>query len=202
MKSSGYAYSIARWAAGIAFAVAAALSCAVALAAGASAQTSADVQYGALQASAGPAAGLSCSALESDDGLLDAGDVVTFPGDFSVASGAAVVLDDADGTQGTLIDGQNARIGADGITIEVTGEPINVAGGDGVLNDTVCDSIVATTGVFGASAGPSGGSSGSEALVGLLPDTGGVPFLLLAALAAIGTGVVIVGRLRSARAGR
>jgi len=188
-----------RWAAGLALAVAAALSCAT----GAYAQTSAGVQYGPLAAPSGPAAGLSCSSLSSDDGLLNAGDSVVFSGDFSVASGAAVVLDDADGTQGTLIDGQNARIGADGITIEVTGDPINVAGGNGVLNDTVCDSLVATTGVSAASEEPSeGGAAGGGPVIGLLPDTGGASFLLLAALAALGTGIVVVRRLRSARAGR
>jgi hypothetical protein len=149
--------------------------------------------------------------MESSDNLLNAGDRVVFPGKFKVAPGASVILDDADGTQSTLVDGRNARISGGGISVLVTGNPSNVVGGNGVANDSVCNSIVATTGVAavgGASvsgsggASGSGGSSGSEALVGLLPDTGGESLLaLLAGLASAGTGLLIVQRLR-ARANR
>jgi hypothetical protein len=224
VKDLGYTPRMARWAAGLAFAAAAALSCTTV----AHAQTSAEGQYAKPTAPSGPAAGLqSCGA--GDGGQLGAGSTIVFPGDFSIASGASVVVQDADGTQGTLIDGQNASItGNGGIRVEVTGDPTNVSGGDGVLNGGAgCNSIVATTGVSGngtaggsasfvagtsanatsgGSAGVAGGSggaagesSGGGAVVGILPDTGGASFVLLAALAAVGTGLVILQRLRAAR---
>ncbi|MEW6636301.1 MAG: hypothetical protein AB1425_05745 [Actinomycetota bacterium] len=146
----------------------------------------------------GPAAGVGCSTIESDDGLLNAGDLIVFPGGFSVAPGASVVLEDADGTQGTLIDGVNAEIaGGGGISLAVTGDPLNVAGGDGVLSDEVCDSIVTTTGVAGAAgaAGVQAASTGVAGVVGVLPSTGG-PLIagLLGALALLGTGLAILRR--------
>jgi hypothetical protein len=155
---------------------------------------SANDQYGGRQLPSGPAAGLSCIALESSDGLLNAGDSVTFGGNFSVAPGASVVIEDADGTQGLLVDGVNANIseGAGGITIVVTGEPMNVVGGDGVMSDVVCDSIVTTTGIF-LSAGEAPEDEG--AILSVLPDTSG-PLLigLLGGLAAVGTGLAIFRR--------
>jgi hypothetical protein len=155
--------------------------------------------------------------------LLGAGSTLVFAGDFSVAPGASVVVADADGTRGTFIDGQNANItGNGGITLEVTGDPTNVSGGEGALNSGAgCNSIVATTGVSGggtsggssnllaasSSAGVAGASegaagessSGGGPVVGILPDTGGASFVLLAALAAVGTGLLILQRLRAAR---
>jgi hypothetical protein len=200
MKSLGYVPRMARWAAGLAFATAAALSCATV----AHAQTSAEDQYGQpTAASSGPAAGSqSCGA--GNGSQLGAGDSLVFPGDFSVAPGASVVVEDSDGTRGTLIDGQNASItGGSSISVALTGDPTNVSGGDGVLNGGAgCNSVVATTGVSAVGDASVSGSSGSESLVGILPDTGGESLLaLLAGLASVGTGLLIVQRLR-ARANR
>jgi len=171
----------------------------------------------------GPAAELGCSTVESNDGLLNAGDVAVFPGNFSVAPGASVVLEDTDGTQGTLVDGVNAVVTGGNIRIALTGDPLNVAGGDGVLSDDVCDSVVTTTGVAGAAGisglagtagatGPAGasglagtagvqaGSAGVSGVVGVLPDTGGLPIVgLLGAFALLGTGVAILRRTERQR---
>lgn len=176
-------------------------------------------QYGEPVAPSGPAAGAMCTSLQSQDGLLNAGDIVSFEGSFSVAPGASLVLEDSDGTQGTLIDGENAEIssGDNGnIEILMTGDPLNVVGGDGVVSSDVCNSVVTTTGISalqgvssGAGAAASGAAasgsaasgaieSGSAAL-GVLPDTGGpVVLVLLGGLVVAGTGLA-VRRLRGDR---
>ncbi len=157
---------------------------------------SADDQYERQASPAGPAAGASCSFIDSTDGVLHSGDTVTFPGDFSVAPGASVILDDADGTQGTLIDGENATISGDGSNIEitVTGDPVNVSGGNGELSDEVCNSIVATTGVSAGSA--DSGRGGVVARV--LPNTGGSMLIFYGgALAIAGTGLLLLSRRAS-----
>jgi len=210
----------ARWVLGLALAGAALSWASVAEAS----QRSSDAQYPLLTAESGPAAGLSCSRLDlgNDDGLFGAGDRAVFPGGFSISSGASVILDDMDGTQGTFIDGQNATItGSSSLTVEATGDPIGASGGDGVLSDTVCNSIVATSGISGAGASgadaseagaSSADASGADAsetgaseegrssILGVLPDTGGTSlFALLAGLAALGTGLVFVQRLHARR---
>lgn len=195
------------------------LAAALVLSASAQAQ-----QYLEPQPSSGAGAGTTCSVVESDDGSLNEGDFVEYPGDFAVAPGAVVVLDDADGTQGTLRDGVNAEIAGDGegnIEISVTGDPESVSGGDGALSDEVCGSIVSTLGVAvgtggGASEGATSdgsasnegssdeGSSGASESVSpasgspitsVLPDTGGaVLTLALGALALAGAALTIFRR--------
>jgi hypothetical protein len=172
-------------------------------------QSSKDAQYGEPVAPSGPAAGAMCMSVQSDDNLLNAGDTASFEGNFSVAPGASLILEDADGTQGTLIDGENAEIssGDDGnIEVAMTGDPLNVVGGDGVLGADVCNSVVTTTGIAAAQGtGYSGGgaesagtASGSSAVIGVLPDTGGPLFAaLLVGFAVVGAGLAIaVHRLR------
>lgn len=199
MKRIGSAPSGAGWMIGFALAAAFALIGATV----AQAQSFKD-QYGEPVAPAGGLAGTSCIYIQSTDGLLNAGDVVEYGGDFSVSPGASVVIDDSDGTMGTFIDGRNAEIsqgsGGDGIRIAVTGNPINVSGGDGVLSDMVCNSIVASTGITADSSGLGGGG-----LLGLsvLPDTGGAPMILLylGMLLVAGGGLVLL-RHRALRGNR
>lgn len=167
-------------------------------------------QYGDRVAPSGPAAGAECTSLQSDDGLLNAGDTVSFEGSFTVAPGASLVLEDSDKTQGTLIDGENAEISAGdngNIELLVTGAPLNPVGGDGVLSSDVCNSVGTTTGIAAAQGvGFSGGAaegaasggtaSDSSALISVLPDTGGTLLLaLLGGLAFMGAGLA-VHRLR------
>ena len=185
-----------------------------------------DDQYGSPSGPKGPIKGVECKAAGNNNGVFDAGDTITYPGEFTVAPGASVVIDDEDGTVGTFVDGKNAKIssGKNGITVTLTGSPTNVSGGNGVLNDTVCKSIVASTGIVAGPAlvasssssgdsGPSdGGSGGSDSgsggssndssgnegpLARILPETGGPMLVLLGALAAIGTGLTLL-RHRSA----
>ena len=214
MKRIGLASSGVGWIAGIGLATAFALVWATV----AQAQ-SFEVQYGNPEAPAGGLAGTSCMYVQSEDDLLNAGDVVEYRGDYSISSGASVVIDDSDGTQGTFIDGSNADIsegsGGDGIKIVVTGDPINVSGGDGVLSDKVCNSIVASTGIFGDAPGggaegllaglfgdaPGEGSSGTLGL-SVLPDTGGVAVLLYLGMLSVAGGGLIVLRHRALRGSR
>lgn len=165
------------------------------------AQQSADDQYDSPSAPTGAAAALSCSEIEVSDGTLGAGDTVVLRGAFSASPGASVVLHDADGTKGTLIDGENAEFSDEGglLAIAVTGDPINVSGGDGQLSNWRCDpgttagetGIVASTGIS-AGNGASGAESG---LAGVLPDTGGsMIFVYFAALLISGAGLVLLRR--------
>jgi LPXTG-motif cell wall-anchored protein len=106
----------------------------------------------------------------------------------------------------------------------VTGDPINVSGGDGALSDRVCNSIVASTGIFGDGPGGgtegllaglfgdppgegnagSGGSTGSSGTLGLsvLPDTGGAAVLLYLGMLLVAGGGLIVLRHRALRGSR
>lgn len=114
----------------------------------AQAQSAGD-QYDTPVSPSGPAAGETAT-VQSDDGVVGPGDVIIIPGDFVIAEGASVTLQDSDGTQGTLIDGQNAEIVEGSIVITVTDSPIiNVAGANGVLN-TDGLFVVATTGISAA----------------------------------------------------
>lgn len=167
-----------------------------------------DVQYKPKKSSTGAMAGATCTAAGNQNGVFDPGDSITYPGNFTVAPGASADIDDTDGTAGTFIDGKNAKISSDkgGINVTVVGDPINVSGGDGVLNDTVCKSIVASTGIsegsadVGSSSGDAGGSSGDDGpLANVLPRTGGSLLVVLGALAAVGTGLAL---LRHRAAGR
>lgn len=213
MKRISVVPSGVRWMAGIALAAAFALVWATV----AQAQ-SFEVQYGDPEAPAGSLSGTSCMYVQSTDGLLNAGDVVEYKGDYSIAKGASVVIDDSDDTLGTFIDGRNAEIsqgsGGDGIKIAVTGDPINVSGGDNVLSDKVCNSIVASTGIFGSTGstgifGDPPGSGGGNSLglggslgLSVLPDTGGVAILLyLGMFLAAGGGLVLL-RHRALRSSR
>ena len=198
MKSRGSASSGVRWTAGIALATAFALVWATV----AQAQ-SFRVQYGEPEAPAGGLAGTSCMYVQSEDGLLNANDVIEYRGDYSISSGASVVVDDSDGTLGTFVDGRNAEIsesrGGNGIRIAVTGDPINVSGGDGVLSDRVCNSIVASTGIVADTQG--GGSSGTLGL-SVLPDTGGMAVLLYLGMLSVAGGGLILLRHRALRSSR
>lgn len=124
-----------------------------------------DDQYGGTIAPSGPAAGEPATVEGDDDGVVGPGDVIIIPGDFVVSEGASVTLEDSDGTQGTLIDGQNANITEGSIVIEVTGEPVGVAGGNGVLN-TDGLFVVATTGIYAADDGAGAGGAGAGDGVG------------------------------------
>lgn len=106
-------------------------------------------QYGGTTAPAGPAAGAQCTVSGDADGVVNSGDTVTCGGEFDIAAGASVTLEDSDGTQGTFVDGENANITEGSIIIEVTGEPFGVVGGNGVLN-TDGLFVVATMGIFAA----------------------------------------------------
>lgn len=189
MKRTSLAPSGVGWVAGLAVAVA----CALLLATVAQAQSFKD-QYGDPEAPSGDMSGMSCTfvQIQSEDGSFNAGDVVEYPGDFSVSDGASVVIDDSDGTLGTFIDGRNAEISetSDGVRIAATGDPINVSGGDGVLGNMVCDSLVASTGIFGD---PSGKDDGGILGLSVLPDTGGAAILVyLGALSIAGGGLVLL----------
>jgi hypothetical protein len=111
------------------------------------AQSAAD-QYGTPTPPLGPAAGEPATILEDTDGVLNPGDALLIPGDFTVADGASMVLEDSDSTQGTLIDGDNAEItaGEEGLEVGTTGDPINVTGGNGTLETTGL-TVAATTGI-------------------------------------------------------
>lgn len=157
-------------------------------------QKSAEFQYEELEAPSGPLAGIPCLGPEDADGVVGPGDVITLAGSFAVSPGASIVLQDTDGTQGTLIDGVNAEIAAvDGIEVSVTGEPVNVVGGDKVLSD-VCDSAVASTGIAADEADDGG------AVVSVLPETGGSMTLIYAAILLFaGVGLALLRRSASRR---
>lgn len=110
---------------------------------------SADDQYAQPVSPAGPGAEQPATVEndEGDDGVVGPGDVIVIPGEYVVADGASVTLQDADGTQGTFVDGVNAVITEGSIIIEVTDDPIiNVPGANGVLNFEGLF-VVATTGI-------------------------------------------------------
>ncbi len=72
-----------------------------------------------------------------EESAVDAGDVLLLEGayDVVVAEGASVVLTDADGTTGTLVDGENAEFTPAESVLElaVTGNVLELSGGDGEL---------------------------------------------------------------------
>lgn len=158
---------------------------------------SAKNQYGERQTPSGPVAGLSCVTLESEDDLLNAGDFVSFGSGFSVAPGASIIIEDADGTQGLLVDGDNADISeGDGgsIDVVVTGAPTAIVGGDGAMSSAVCNSVVTTTGI---SLDEGEATEDEGTILGVLPDTGGPSLIgMLGALAVLGTGFAIFRRTR------
>lgn len=162
----------------------------------AGAQQSADDQYEPPTAPSGPAAESQCTVPNDTNGVVDAGDQIACEGNFDVSSGSSVVLQDGDGTQGTFIDGNNANITEGSLLISVTGAPINVSGGNGVLN-TEGLFVVATTGVADAGGAVAAASEGvgqpASALLGVLPETGGFMLLgTLAGLALIGAGIMVL----------
>lgn len=173
----------------------------VLLSSAAIAQQSADDQYAAPTPPSGPAAEAQCTVSNDTDGVVNVGDVITCAGDFDVSEGASVVLQDTDGTQGTFVDGDNAEITEGSLVISVTADPINVAGGNGVLN-TEGLFVIATTGIAAAPTATaadasadadSGSSSGSvaSAVTGVLPDTGGFAILgVISAVMLTGAGLV------------
>lgn len=128
-----------------------------------------DDQYDGTVAPSGPAAGETATVQGDEDGVVGPGDTIIIPGDFVVSEGASVTLQDSDGTQGTLIDGQNAEITEGSIIIQVTDFPVGVVGGDGVL-DTDGLFVVATTGIFAAGgvddADRTGADTGATAIAG------------------------------------
>lgn len=169
----------------------------------------ADDQYGEPVAPSGPAAGEPVTVLNDTDGVVGPGDVLVIEGEYDVADGASVTLQDSDATQGTLIDDVNAVITEGSIIITVTDWPIiNTPGANGVL-DTDGLFVVATTGISAeeqeedASGAPADDGAGEDrptgAAAGLLPDTGGAAFVFgLAALALAGVGLIPL-RLRHRR---
>lgn len=197
------------------------------LGATAGAQTSSDAQYGAPTAPSGPLAGLPVQVLVDAPpvGVVSPGDLLRISGNYVISPGASVTLQDADGTQGTLIDGQNANIYTGSVMIRVTGYPFNQTGGNGVLN-TRGLRVVASTGIWpvsgtsaststaspaaGAGAAPSSGAAttaaSSGAAIGVLPETGGTAsaVLLGAGIVACGGGLIGLAavRRRSSRGGR
>lgn len=165
----------------------------------ASAQSAGD-QYAAPTAPSGPAAESQCTVSGDTNGVVDSGDQIVCAGSYDIASGSSVVLQDSDGTQGTFIDGTNATITEGSIDIAVTGAPLNVAAGNGVLN-TKGLFVVATTGITAAggtgavaSAGTGGGETQpASAVAGVLPDTGGFMLIgVFGSLALIGGGVTLL----------
>lgn len=129
--------------------------------AGAAHAQSAGDQYGIPVSPSGPAAGLPVTVQGDTNGIVGPGDVLIIEGDYVIADGASVTLQDSDGTQGTLIDGQNATIVEGSIIITVTDNPIiNVPGANGVLN-TDGLFVVATTGISAADEGASTGDNGA-----------------------------------------
>lgn len=127
---------------------------------------SVEFQYQKLQAPPGPMVGETlCNRSNNPDGTANPGDTFTLPSGFAISPGASITLRDRGGTQGTLIDGENAEI-TDGTNITVTARPMSVSGGDGRLSDEACEEIVASTGIA---------SEGREATPTLsaLPLTGG-----------------------------
>ena len=162
---------------------------------------SSEGQYGKPSAPSGPASGATCVSSGAGNGVVNAGDVFTFSGGFAASPGASVVLQDFDGTQGTLIDGKNATITSKGgsLKVAVTGAPVDVSGGNSTLSDNGCKELVASTGVAPAQTATTKtqgtASSGGEAL-SVLPNTSG-PMLTtyLAVLAAAGVGIVYLRRL-------
>lgn len=197
-------------------ALAIALVAAMSWSAVAQAQSAGD-QYDEPVAPSGPAAEAQCSVFGDTDGLVNSGDTVICAGEYVIADGASVTLEDSDGTQGTFVDGQNAEITEGSIITDVAGDPLNVVGGNGVLN-TEGLFVVATTGISAAGgaaddgatqdngavagAGDATASAGggaeeqpTSAAVGVLPDTGGPILLgLLGGAAILGGGLLAVRR--------
>lgn len=157
---------------------------------------SAEEQYGERTPPSDPVAEGICVLTESTNEVIDPGDVISVEGNFSVAPDASLVVQDEDGTRGTFIAGENAEVSRDALEVAVIGDPINVSGGDGTLHAAGCPEIVSTTGVSPTTGGasteedPSGVAS---AVMGLLPDTGGLlPVSVLGGLAIIGLGAAIL----------
>jgi len=128
---------------------------------------------------------------------------MSFAGNLTAAPGASVVLQDADGTQATFVDGKNARITSrDGILrVTVTGAPINVSGGDGVFEPSSCSTLIATTGVSSSrvtehSSDATMHSSSEPGLTsGVLPSTGGPALaILVGGVAVLGSGIAVFRR--------
>jgi hypothetical protein len=153
-----------RWATGLA------LAALVALALAPAARAQQEDQYGATEAPEGPAAGEPATVEGDDDGVVGPGTVIVIDGDFEVSEGASVTLQDSDGTQGTLIDGENAEITEGSIIIEVTADPVGVVGGDGVLN-TDGLFVIATTGIT-ARGGETAAGEGAVATDGAVAGDG------------------------------
>jgi hypothetical protein len=188
---------------------------------GAASAQSADDQYDEPVSPSGPAAGAECTSTdEAQGGQVDAGDTLVCEGDYEVADGASAVVQDSDGTQGTFVDNENAQITEGSIVIQVTGEPMNEVGGNGVLN-TDCLFIAVTTGITGEegqndgvvecdavavddttqtetvqTGGVEAEAQPTSAGVSVLPDTGGpVLFGILGSVALLG-GVMLAIRRR------
>jgi len=126
----------------------------------------ADDQYAAPASPSGPATSAQCTVSGDTDGVVNAGDQVVCEGEYDVADGASVTLQDADGTQGTFVDGVNAVITEGSIVIRVTDAPIiNAPGANGVL-DTEGLFVVATTGIAAAGGAATGGVVAGDAVAG------------------------------------
>jgi hypothetical protein len=129
----------------------------------------------------GPLAGAKVLVSGSDAGdTIENGDTLRINGDYQVEEGASITIEDADGTQGTFVDGRNADITEteDGIRIEVTGKPIGVAETGTNTNKTLSEKgrveAVASDGVRVSGSG-SGGNNGGGGTDGNTTDSGVTP---------------------------
>jgi len=159
-------------------------------------------QYVGPTTPSGPLANVKLT-VASKDKLVNKGDKITRKGKFKVRSGAYIVVQDCDGTQGRL-RATNAKFTTTGgkLTVSVKRNPVKVKGGNGKLN-AGCMKIVTThninlikkkssrTAVAGASSGPSGGSN-IAAVLGNLPFTGSdIGMIGFAGLLLLGGGVAL-----------
>ncbi len=129
---------------------------------------SADVQYKKAGSPSGPVAGTTSSPTPEGSLLIE--------GKFCVAPGASVTAEDADRTQGTFIDGENASVTQVAGGVLISGSPQNVAGGNQVF-DIESASVVSSTGI-------SQQCAEQAAVGGVLPNTAG-PSLILFALGGV-----------------
>ncbi len=84
-----------------------------------------------------PGPGGGDTVITEDDDRVGAGDVLVIEGGYVAEKGASLVLKDADGTTGSLVDGKNARFEkgeGETLRLEVTKEPAGLKGGDEALS--------------------------------------------------------------------
>lgn len=153
-------------------------------------QDSSDFQYDSPSAAEGPMSGDPVEVEGSTGGTFESGSVLLIAGSFSVAPGASVTLEDADGTRATMIEGEGASVVQRGQELAVSGAPARVSGGDERLG-TEGLRVSSSTGVAAEGVAPPEEEWGSVGIAAL-PATGGPLLLaLLGAVAAVGAGLAI-----------